>query len=284
MGAINNAATSKDWTYYWVKSAIKHLEVASDVLSSMVKESLLQEEEIEKEKGVIIEELRMYRDNPQRYIWDLYENLQFGDTPLGWDIGGGEKIINSLSREDFIRYMQSLYAPENMVLVFAGKIPKDIKEIAEKYYSDLPKNSQFKFKKYTKKPQKKPQVNNFFKKTDQANLILGVEGYDRYDDKKYAAKVLAVILGGGMSSRLFIQVREKRGLAYHVSADSENYVDTGMFTIYAGLKLEKVYEGLEVILTEVNRVLLENVTPEELKKAKEMVRGRLALQSESTNF
>lgn len=284
IGAINNAATSKEWTYYWIKSSAKHIELATDVISSMLKESLLQSEEVEREKGVIIEELRMYRDNPTRYIWDLYENLQFGDQPLGWDIGGNEETINLLKRNDFVKYVDSLYAPENSVLVYAGKLPDNIEKMALKYFDDLPKRSEHKATEYKKVTQVKPRSNVFYKKTDQANLILGVEGFDRYDKRRYAAKVLSSILGEGMSSRLFMQVRERRGLAYHVSSDADSYIDTGMFINYAGLKLEKVYEGLKVIIDELNKISSEKVTEEELKKAKEMIRGRIALRGESTNF
>ncbi|MCL5783730.1 MAG: insulinase family protein [Patescibacteria group bacterium] len=284
IGAINNAATDKEVTYYWIKSSSKHLKLSSDILSSMIKESLLSEEEIQREKGVIIEELRMYRDNPTRYVWDLYENLQFGNQPLGWDIGGDEKTITSLDRDNFISYMESLYAPSNMALVYVGKLPQDIEDIAEEHFLDLPKNSQFVPKAYKKIPQKNPRTGIFYKKTDQANLVLGVEGYNRYDKKRFAARVLGIVLGEGMSSRLFMQVRERRGLAYSVSASHGTYKDTGAFTAYAGLKLEKVYEGLEVIKAELERTVAEKVTDAELKKAKEMERGRVALRSESTNF
>ncbi|MEK7617036.1 MAG: pitrilysin family protein [Patescibacteria group bacterium] len=284
IGAINNAATDREITYYWIKSSSKHIELSSDILSSMIKESLLVEEEIEKEKGVIVEELRMYRDNPQRYIWELYMRLQFGDQPLGWDIGGDEKTIMKLIRDDFITYMDSLYSPKNMALVFAGKLPSDIQKIAEKYFLDLPQRSQYKAKGYIKQKQTKPKLNIFYKKTDQANLILGVEGYGRDDNKRYGASVLGTILGEGMSSRLFLQVRERRGLAYHISAGCGFYMDTGIFTVYAGLKLEKIEEGLEVILAEITRTISEKVTEDELKKAKEMIRGRLAIWQESTNF
>ncbi len=284
IGAVNNAATDKEVTFYWIKSAARHIKLSSDVLSSMLKESLLSEEEIEKEKGVIVEELRMYRDNPARYVWELYEKLQFGNQPLGWDIGGEEEIITKLKRNDFTSYLQSLYAPKNMVLVYVGKLPSNIETLAQNYFLDLPTNSQFKFNPYKKTKQIKPRINIFHKKTDQANLVLGVEGYSRSDKKRYAARVLAVILGEGMSSRLFMQVREKRGLAYSVSASHSSYLDTGSFTVYAGLKLEKVEEGLEVIVAELQRTVLEKVTEEELKKAKEMIRGRIALRSESTNF
>jgi len=284
IGAINNAATDKEVTYYWIKSASKHIELASDILSSMLRESLLSEVEIDREKGVIVEELRMYRDNPSRYVWNLYELLQFGDQPLGWDIGGKEKIITRLERKDFSDYMASLYSPKNMALVYVGNLPKNVEKLSQNYFLDLPPNSQFKFTPFKKVKQTNFRVNVFYKKTDQANLVLGVEGFDRNDPKKYAAKVLATILGEGMSSRLFIQVRERRGLAYHVGASSGHYKDTGVFTVYAGVKLEKVHEALEVIKAELERLLAEKVTDDELKKAKEMIRGRLAIWSESTNF
>lgn len=284
IGAVNNAATDKEVTYYWIKSSAKHLKLSCDILSSMIKESLLSDAEIQREKGVIAEELRMYKDNPARLVWDLYENLQFGDQPLGWDIGGNERTITSFNRDDFVKYMDSLYSPKNMALVLVGKLPLSINELLENYFQDLPNASQFAPKPFKNVTQKKPKVNIFYKKTDQANLVLGVQGYDRYDQRKYAAHVLGTILGEGMSSRLFLQVRERRGLAYHVSASHGSYKDTGSFTAYAGLKLEKVYEGLEVIKAELEKTVLENVTEEELKKAKEMERGRLALREESTNF
>jgi len=284
IGAVNNAGTGKEGTNYWIKSSTKNIELSVDVISSMIKESLLAEEEIEREKGVIIEEIRMRRDNPGTYVWDLYEMLQFGDQPLGWDTAGEEKIIQSMSRSDFIEYVDSLYSPKNMVLVFAGKLPKNIVQIAQNCFSDLPDGGIKKPVAYKKLAQTKPKVNIFYKKTDQANLILGVEAYDRYDEKRYAAFVLSTILGAGMSSRLFIQVRERRGLAYHVSASFYSYIDTGAFAIYAGLKLEKTQEGLQVILAELERITKEEVTDDELRKAKEMIRGHLALSQESTNF
>lgn len=284
IGAVNNAATDKEVTYYWIKSAAKHLSLCSDVLSSMIKESLLAKEEIEREKGVIIEELRMYRDNPSRYVWELYERLQFGNQPLGWDIGGEEKTVTGITRKDMVSYVDSLYAPSNMALVYVGKLPQNIEELASKYFSDLPDRSKYAFKPYQKAVQTKPKVNVFYKATDQANLVLGMEGFDRDNEKRYIARVLACILGEGMSSRLFIQIRERRGLAYHISSQHGSYKDTGAFTVYAGLKREKVYEGLEVILAELQLLISEKVTDEELKKAKEMMRGRVALQKESTNF
>ena len=284
IGAVNNAYTHKECTVYWIKSSSKHVELSSDIISSMIKESLLAEEEIEREKGVIVEELRMIRDNPAQYVGSLYEELQFGNQPLGWDIGGEEEIITQLKRDDFINYINSLYSPKNMTLVYVGKLPADLLTLANKYFLDLPKRGQLKFSPFKKKRQDRVKVAVFYKKTDQANLILGVESYSRHDEKRYAASVLGTILGGGMSSRLFIQVRERRGLAYSVSAGPGFYKDIGSFAVYAGLKLEKVYEGLEVIKAELERTVSERVADVELNKAKEMIRGRMALQLESTNF
>lgn len=284
VGAINNASTGKEYTYYWVKSANKHLELATDVTSSMLKESLMADEEIEREKGVIIEELKMYRDTPASLIWDLYERLQFGDQPLGWDIGGNEQTIKSFKRADFIKYIDSLYSPPKMVLAYAGKIPSNIVEIAEKHFGDLPKRSHFNFPKYKKIKQSRPKVAIHYKKTDQAHIVLGVEGFSRSDPRRYTASVLGTILGRGMSSRLFMEVRERRGLAYSIMAGHNSYEDTGSLAAYAGLKMEKMMEGLEVIKTELLRTAQEQVTPEELQKAKEMLRGRTALNQESTNF
>lgn len=284
IGAVDNASTSKEYTYYWIKSSADNIKLASDILSSMLKEPILSEEEIEREKGVIIEELRMYRDYPARYVFDLYEQLQFGDQPLGWDIGGSDKTVNSFIRDDFVKYINSLYAPENMALVYAGKLPENIKELAENYFSDLPKRGEKSFQPFKMEKQNKPNVNILYKKTDQANIVLGTLAYDRQDSRRYAARLLSMILGEGMSSRLFLQVRERRGLAYSIGADFEPYSDTGIFSIYAGLKLENVEEGLQVILAELQLIASEKVTEDELNKAKQMTRGRMALRSESTNF
>ncbi|MFH0937569.1 MAG: pitrilysin family protein [Candidatus Daviesbacteria bacterium] len=284
IGAINNAGTEKEFTDYFIKSTSKHVELASDILSSMIKEPLFSEDEIEREKGVIVEELRMYKDTPSRYVLDLYLRLQFGNQPLGWYIGGSEKTVNSLSREDFIKYVKSLYSPKNMALIYAGKLPDNTEKLAKKYFLDLPENEKLPYQPYKKQKQTEPKINIFYKNTDQAHLVLGVEGFGRDDPKKYAARVLGIILGEGMSSRLFTQIREKRGLAYHVMAGFEPYHDTGVFIAYAGLKLEKIKEGLEVIKAELLRTVMEKIANDEIKKAKEMERGRLAIRSESTNF
>jgi len=171
-----------------------------------------------------------------------------------------------------------------MALVFAGKIGDRGEELAEKYFSNLPDYQNQKPQTFKPTGQPKAKVNISYKKTDQVNIVLGGLSYDRSDPRRYAAYLLASLLGESMSSRLFTEVREKRGLAYHVSADVEDYRDSGMLAIYAGLKLEKALEGMKVILEQLERLKVESVTEEELKKVKEMQKGRMAIRSESTNY
>lgn len=284
IGAVNNAFTSHEITGYWIKSAASHMELATDIISSGLSEPILDKAEIEREKGVIIEELRMYKDNPTRWVWDLFYNLVYGDVPMGWDVIGNEKTITSAKREDFLNYIGNFYSPYNLALVFAGKVGDGVRELAEKYFHKLPDYKNEKPVPFKKPAKVESKVNVFYKKTDQVNILLGGLGYSRTDKRRYAAIVLASLLGEGMSSRLFIQVRERRGLAYSVSADAEDYRDTGLFAVYAGLKLEKVFEGIKVIREQLEKLKVEPVTEDELKKVKEMQKGRLAIREESTNF
>lgn len=284
VGAIDNAATSREYTYYYIKSASTHIELASDILSSSLLDSLLQEEEIEKEKGVIVEEIRMGKDNPIRHVWNLYEELQFGNHPLGRTITGTEKIVSAFDRKDFVQYIESLYSSGNMALIYVGKLPKNIKELAEKYFGQLPARPAETFTPYKKQKQTKPKVRTTYKKIDQANVILGVECFGRHDPRRYVATVLEMILAGGMSSRLFLEVREKRGLAYRIGGGFLDYMDTGAFIVSAGLKLEKLEEGIRVIKSELHKLAETGVSDEELKKVKDMEKGRTAIRCESTNF
>ncbi len=284
MGAVNNAATSKEFTYYWIKSSSKNLDKAIEMLSSMITEPLFEPQEIEREKGVIVEEMRMRMDNPQSLVWRLFEELLYGDQPLGRRTIGTEESVNAMTREDFIKFQKDYYSPHNMAILFVGKLPKNINDLAEKYFSNLPKYNFSKPIPVKIPVQKKPRVSTFFKETDQVNVIFGTLGFDIKDQRKYAAEILATVLGEGMSSRLFIQVREKRGLAYGVMAEHDSYTDTGNFAVMSGLKKEKAVEGVKVIKDELEKMTSELISSEELQKAKEMIRGHLAIRSESTNF
>lgn len=282
IGGIDNAGTEKEWTNYWIKCSSEKIDIALDVLSSMVKESLLSSEEIEKEKGVIVEELNMYRDDPKTYVAVLAEELMFGDTPLGWDIGGSNETIKTFARDDFIKYMDSLYSPKNMVFVVTGNVTeKKAKELAEKYLSDLPQRGMFTPEKKVQK-NSKPSVQVQYKKTDQAALVLGYYGPSLQNEDKYSARVLSAILGGGMSSRLFIEVREQRGLAYYIDAGASSYTDNGYIGIHAGLNLEKLELGVKVILEELEKIKNMPVDASELQKAKDMIKGRMVLYYEDS--
>lgn len=284
IGAINNAFTSKEYTGYFIKSAARNIELATDLISSSLTEPIIAEEEIEREKGVIIEEIRMYQDNPHRQVVDLFFELVFGNTPMGWNEAGEEEIIKSFKRADFVNFIKNHYSPKNMAVVFAGKIGDGAEELAEKYFAGMPNFGSKEPVAFKISSQSKPKVNIFHKKTDQAHVFLGGLGYRREDPRRHAVALLASILGEGMSSRLFIQIRERRGLAYHVSAEVEDFRDTGLFAVYAGLKMEKVEEGIQVIKEQLDRLRVESVPESELIKAKEMQRGHMAIREESTNF
>jgi len=236
------------------------------------------------EKGVVVEEMRMYKDAPSRYIYDLFTELLFGDTPLGRHVIGDEETIKALNRQDLLNYMQQLYSPKNLALVFAGKIGNQAEELADEFFGKMPKYGSEKPQPFVPLPQLKPKVNVFYKDTDQAHVMMGGISYSRTDEKRYAATLLASILGEGMSSRLFTQIRQRRGWAYRVAVDTEDYLDTGTFIIYAGLKIEKAEEGVAVIKEELERLRKELVADAELEKVKEMERGHLAIREESTNF
>lgn len=284
IGGEFNAFTSKEYTGYYVKAGKNNIEIVLDLLSDMVQNSLLDALEIEKEKGVIIEEINLYEDTPMRNIGDIYERLLYGDTPLGWDTAGEKSIIRSLKREDFVDYMKSLYSPDNMIVILAGGIETaEVDRLSKKYLGNLKK---FKTVKASaiKEKQSKPAVAIKQKETEQAHLALGVRTVPLDSKDRYPLSVLAGILGGGMSSRLFSEVREKRGLAYYVRASSDHYTDAGSLVVTAGVDPKRIFEALEVIISELKdlRDGTKPISKEELEKAKEYLKGHLVLELEDS--
>lgn len=284
MGGEFNASTGKEVTAFYIKSAADKVELSLDVLSDMLKNSKLDSVEIEKEKGVIVEEINMYEDSPMRNIGDVYERLIYGDTPLGWNISGEKEIIKKVTREDFVTYMKSLYSPHNMTVVFAGGIDsKKAVELAEKYLGDMKRFDTPTFDKYEGK-QDKPRLFLKTKKTEQAHVAIGFKTVENEHPDKYPLEVLAAILGGGMSSRLFHEVREKRGLGYYVGTSADTYHDAGSIVTTAGVDPKKIKEAIKIILEEHKKVSSEKlaVSSHELDKAKEYMKGHMVLGLENS--
>lgn len=282
IGADYNAYTGKETTGYYIKAASEHLPLLVDMLSDMLWSSKFDEAEIEKERGVIIEEINLYEDTPARRVSEIYEQLLWKNQPLGWDIGGEKEVIRKLTRQDFIEYISARYAPNNVVVSIAGDFDRsEAIELTEKYFGKEKKHGVGGFIAAVDK-QIKPAVRVDYKKTDQAHVMVGVRGYKLTSPERYNAAVLATILGGGMSSRLFVNVREKRGLAYYVRADNEAYLDTGTFVASAGVDLKRIDDAIGVILAEFVQITQKKVDEKELSKAKEYLKGKIILSWEDS--
>lgn len=282
IGAEFNAFTSKEFTGYWVKAAVERIERAMDVVSDMLLNSKFAEEEIEREKGVIIEELNMYRDNPAMHIEDLFEELLYGNQPAGWDTIGTKENILKFKRRDFVDYLRSQYGAQNTFVCVAGNVGKKQYELINKYFSKL-KPSDFKNKLPVKEKQDKPQIKLHYKKTDQAHLSLGARAFPAGHKDETALKVASILLGGSMSSRLFIELRERKGLAYSVKTQAEFYTDSGYLTTEAGVPIGKINEAIKIILAEYKKMAGVSVSAGELARTKNLIRGRFAIQLESSD-
>lgn len=283
-GAESNAFTGKEYTGYYIKSAAHRVELSIDILSDMLSNLLLSPSEIDKERGVVIEEINLYEDTPTRKISDVFEALLYGDTPMGWDIAGNKEILRSVQREDFVSYMKKLYSSTNMIVVIAGKVDvANVQKMAEQYFGTLKNFKTDSYKPVVEK-QSKPELSIHHKKTDQGHFAVGVRTVGIKDEKdKYPLTILAAILGGGMSSRLFHEVREKRGLAYYVRTSSENYLDVGHLTTFVGSDPKRIEEAIKVVVDEYKKVQDEGeIYQDEVDKAKEYTKGHFVLDLEDT--
>ena len=284
IGAEFNAFTTKDHTGYYIKAATKHTPLVIDVLTDMLLHSKFDSAEIEKERGVIIEEINMYEDTPMRKIADLYENLLYGDTKLGRDIAGRKEVIKKVTQKDFLDYVDRFYGPSNTVVVIAGGTEgydeQSLRSMVEAYLGDW-KRKQIS-ERFDSTTQKGPRVLAHFKDTQQAHLSIGIPSYHLNHPNRYKLAVMTSVLGGGMSSRLFIEVREKRGLAYYVRSSNEQYQDVGNFVTQAGVDVARIDDAVKVIISEFERIKSEGITEEELCKAKEYLKGRFTLELEDS--
>lgn len=283
VGGEFNAFTGKEYAGYYVKVAGDKKELALDVLSDMMLKARFDQEEIEKERGVILEEFNMYQDTPMYQVAWNFERALFGDQPLGWDEVGTKDVIRALQREDFVAYKESLYTPGNMVLVLAGAIEHDeAVELAEKYFPMETAEPTRIAADYVDGLESVERIHVQTKKTEQAHLLCGVEGRPAEHPDHYVMTVMSSILGGNMSSRMFMAVREEKGLAYYISCGTEDYFDTGTFYTRAGVDVNRVKDAVEAILVEYDKLRFVEVDEKELSKGKEYLKGKLTLALEDS--
>lgn len=284
LGSIYNAFTAKDRTAYYAKVAGRDIDKALDVVSDIFLNSTLPQKEITKERGAVIQEIDMYEDMPMHTIDNVFDALIFGkDHPLGRTILGPKENIRSFSRKDFTEYLARNYNPQNTVVCIAGTFStsKVLSKI-KKEFGNLQEGNPPQLIPFVEQ-QDAPQISIKEKKTDQTQLMIGVPAYPFLHKDEYVLAVLATILGGGMSSRLFMEVREKRGLAYSVQAAVEKYPDTGYFVAQAGVEHGKLEKAVQTILAEFKKIKTTPVSATELKKAKSYMKGTLTLSMESSN-
>ena len=285
IGADFNAYTAKDHTAYHIKANAENFDLACDILSDMLYDSLFKAKEIAKEKGVVIEEIKMYEDQPIQYAEILCEESLFKGSDLEHNIAGTRESISKMTRQNIIHYLNDYYTPQNAVLIVVGKLGKNIKKVLNKYFvrPGFGKScSQAKFEPLSLK-QKEPKISLSYKKTNQAHLALGFPAYSYFHPDLYAFYLLATILGGNMSSRLFIDVREKQGLCYYIRTQADVYEDTGDLMIRSGIDINKLAKALEIIFKDLREIKAKGITAEELAKAKKFIKGRLTLQLEELN-
>jgi predicted Zn-dependent peptidase len=284
VGAISNAFTSKDRTAYYAKVSAKYLDTALDVISDIFLNSTLPPKEIQKERGAIIQEIDMYEDMPMRTVDNVFDALLYGaGHPLGRTILGPKENIRAFKQKEFAAYHKRNYNAKNTVVCVAGAfneqkvLAKVRKEFAKLHDGVAPTFTPFTAE------QLEARVSIKEKQTDQTQLMLGVPAYPYQHKDEYALAVLAAILGGGMSSRLFLEVREKRGLAYSVHAGVDKYPDTGSFYVQAGVEHGKLEKTVTTILDEMKKMKRTKVSAAELKKAKAYLTGTMTLSMETSD-
>ncbi len=282
LGSEYNAFTSKEYTGYYIKVASGRASGALDILSDMLINPLFPKEEIEREKGVVIEEIKMYEDNPLMHVEDVFETCLYGNTPAGWEVIGSRKNVQSFSHSLLLNYYKRQYGGKSMTLILSGNVKDKEIKLASKLFSKTMKNP-WQDKRKVDDKQKNAKVRIVRQKIDQANLSLGVRAVPIDHKNETAIKLLSFILGGSMSSRLFVSLRERRGLAYYVKTMFEQYSDSGYLTTQAGVPLLKLKESIKVIMDEYKLITKEGVSEKELKRTKDMAIGRLKLNLEGSD-
>lgn len=283
LGARYNAFTGEENTGYWAKVEGAKAEKALDIVSDLYLNPLFNHEEIDKERGVIIEEINMFEDMPMRRVHDFFKMLLYGNQPAGWDIAGRKEVIRRLTRTDFLQYRAAHYVAPKTVMVVAGNFNETkMVRLVTRLFGNLVRSPRVP-KSKTKESQKRPKVVIRRKESDQTHLVLGVRGFTVFDRRRFILQVAADVLGGGMSSRLFRRIREDLGAAYYVHADAEFSLDHGFLAASAGVDHRRIEKVIEIILEEFTRLTRELVPKDELKRVKDHFTGNLLLGLETSD-
>lgn len=282
LGADYNAYTSKEWTGYYARVAASKVDKAMDIVCDIFLNANLDQGAMDIERGPIIEEIRMNEDEPQSQLARLSEQQLWGDQPQGWDIAGTVENIQNMKREDLTEYFSSHYIAANTVVCVAGNIdPEHVKEVIGTCMADVRQGERAE-REETKEHQTKSELLVRPRDVEQSYVQISLRAFDRFDERRYALALLAAILGEGMSSRLFEEIRDKRGLAYYVYASNTLYTDAGYFEVGVGANRDKADEAVKTILKELAKVRDEGVTEDELERVKDRIEGSLALTLENS--
>ncbi|HEV7678372.1 MAG TPA: pitrilysin family protein [Candidatus Dormibacteraeota bacterium] len=283
VGGVLNAATDKEATLFWAKVPVGKFALAADVLCDMIFNASLDTTELHKERQVVIEELRMYMDNPQDYVQTLFDEVMWPDHPLGRDTAGTEETVKAFEREDCLRYLHEHYRGDNVVISVSGAIEHDevlaaLEPIVGAWGDGARLQAQ------PAPPRREtPRLRLLNKRTEQANIMLGTEGVSYLDEDRFAADMLNAVLGEGMSSRLFLSLREEQGLAYDVHSFTIKHRDAGALGIYVGCEPKRGAKAAQAAIAELTGLAERRVDDAELTKAREYSKGRLVLQLEGTS-
>jgi predicted Zn-dependent peptidase len=283
IGGFVNASTDKELTAYWTRVPAAHLEVGMDVLFDIVSSSRLDPSDVERERMVILEELKMYQDQPQDYVQNLFEELMWPGHPLGRDIAGTEESVSRLTRDDILEYADAHYRLPNLVIGVAGALDEAETLVAVRPRLTLPPDPDGMLEARAPEPLDGARLLLRKQRTEQAHICLGVRAFSYLHPDRYALDILNTVLGEGMSSRLFLNIRERLGLAYDVHSFTQKHRDTGYLGVYLGVDPKKAVEAVKAVVAEVQGFYERDVQPEELERAKEFTKGRLRLELETTN-
>ncbi len=283
VGGFINAATDKELTAYWARVPSEHTDLGLDVLLDIVSNSKLDPADIERERAVILEELKMYQDQPQEHVQNLFEELMYPGHPLGRDIAGTPESVSRLTREDILEYADAEYRLPNLVVGVAGGLDEEHVLDFVRPRLTLPSDLNGMVPALAPAQLDGARVLVRRQRTEQAHICLGVRAYSYLHPDRYAIDLLNTVLGEGMSSRLFLNIRERLGLAYDVHSFTQKHRDTGYVGVYLGVDPNKAVEAVNAVMAELGTLCDREVLPEELGRAKEFTKGRLRLELETTN-